>query len=99
MAVIRGVVLSLQVMAQAVGPLLSGVLRDWKCNYTDLLLVFGVLAALAAVTALAARRPLAPPSRGPQAPVRWTRTRRRQRFEETGFWFEDDTVGNAFHRA
>jgi len=55
---IRGVVLSLQVMAQAVGPLLSGVLRDWSGNYTDSLLVFGVLAALAAVTALAARRPL-----------------------------------------
>lgn len=55
---IRGVVLSLQVMAQAVGPLLSGVLRDWSGNYTNSLLVFGVLAALAAVTALAARRPL-----------------------------------------
>jgi MFS family permease len=55
---IRGVVLSLQVMAQAVGPLLSGALRDWSGNYTDSLLVFGVLAALAAVTALAARRPL-----------------------------------------
>jgi MFS transporter, OFA family, oxalate/formate antiporter len=48
----------LQVMAQAVGPLLSGALRDWSGNYTDSLLVFGVLAALAAVTALAARRPL-----------------------------------------
>jgi OFA family oxalate/formate antiporter-like MFS transporter len=55
---IRGVVLSLQVMAQAVGPLLSGALRDWSGNYTDSLLVFGVLAALAAVVALAARRPL-----------------------------------------
>jgi OFA family oxalate/formate antiporter-like MFS transporter len=55
---IRGVVLSVQVMAQAVGPLLSGALRDWSGNYTDSLLVFGILAALAAVTALAARRPL-----------------------------------------
>ncbi len=55
---IRGVVLSLQVMAQAVGPLLSGALRDWSGNYTDSLLVFGVLAGLAAVVALAARRPL-----------------------------------------
>ena len=55
---IRGVVLSVQVMAQAVGPLLSGALRDWSGNYTDSLLVFGVLAALAAVAALAARRPL-----------------------------------------
>jgi cyanate permease len=55
---IRGVALSLQVLAQAVGPLLSGVLRDWTGNYTDSLLVFGVLAALAGVAALAARRPL-----------------------------------------
>jgi MFS family permease len=55
---IRGVVLSVQVMAQAVGPLLSGALRDWSGNYTDSLLVFGILAALAAATALAARRPL-----------------------------------------
>ena len=55
---IRGVVLSMQVLAQAVGPLLSGALRDWSGNYTDSLLVFGVLAALAIVAALAARRPV-----------------------------------------
>jgi MFS transporter, OFA family, oxalate/formate antiporter len=55
---IRGVALTLQVLAQAVGPLLSGALRDWSGNYTDSLLVFGGLAALAAVAALAARRPL-----------------------------------------
>ena len=55
---IRGVVLSMQVLAQAVGPLLSGALRDWSGTYTDLLLVFGVLAALAIVAALAARRPV-----------------------------------------
>jgi cyanate permease len=55
---IRGVALTLQVLAQAAGPLLSGVLRDWSGNYTDSLLVFGILAALAAVAALAARRPL-----------------------------------------
>ena len=54
---IRGVVLSVQVMAQAVGPLLSGALRDWSGNYTDSLLVFGILAALAAAVAIAARRP------------------------------------------
>jgi MFS family permease len=54
---IRGVVLSLQVMAQAIGPLLSGALRDWSGNYTDSLLVFGVLAALAATAVLAAQRP------------------------------------------
>jgi MFS family permease len=55
---IRGVVLSMQVLAQAVGPLLSGALRDWSGTYTDSLLVFGVLAALAIVAALAARRPV-----------------------------------------
>src|SRR5580700_8578670 len=55
---IRGVALTLQVLAQAVGPLLSGALRDWSGNYTDSLLVFGGLAALAVVAALAARRPL-----------------------------------------
>jgi MFS family permease len=54
---IRGVALSLQVLAQAVGPLLSGALRDWSGNYTASLVTFGVLAALAAVAALAARRP------------------------------------------
>ena len=55
---IRGVALTLQVLAQAVGPLLSGALRDRSGNYTASLLVFGTLAALAAVAALAARRPL-----------------------------------------
>jgi len=55
---IRGVALTLQVLAQAAGPLLSGALRDWSGNYTDSLLVFGVLSALAVVAALAARRPL-----------------------------------------
>jgi MFS family permease len=55
---IRGVALSLQVSAQAAGPLLSGILRDWTGNYTDSLMVFGTLAALAAIAALAARRPL-----------------------------------------
>jgi cyanate permease len=54
---IRGVALSLQVLAQAVGPLLSGALRDWTGTYTTSLATFGVLAALAAVAALAARRP------------------------------------------
>jgi MFS transporter, OFA family, oxalate/formate antiporter len=54
---IRGVALSLQVLAQAAGPLLSGALRDWSGNYTMSLLTFGVLAALAALASLAARRP------------------------------------------
>jgi MFS family permease len=54
---IRGVALSLQVLAQAAGPVMSGVLRDRTGNYTDSLLLFGALAALAVVTALAAQRP------------------------------------------
>ena len=54
---IRSVALSLQVLAQAVGPLLSGALRDWSGNYTISLVTFGILAAVAAVVALAARRP------------------------------------------
>jgi MFS transporter, OFA family, oxalate/formate antiporter len=56
---IRGVALSLQVLAQATGPLLSGVLRDGTGNYTVSLLAFGVLASLAAAAALAAQRPRA----------------------------------------
>jgi len=55
---IRGVALSLQVVAQAAGPLLSGALRDWSGNYADSLTVLGALAAMAAAAALAARRPL-----------------------------------------
>ena len=55
---IRGVALSLQVLAQAMGPLLSGALRDWTGNYVDSLMVFAILAALAAMAALAARRPV-----------------------------------------
>jgi OFA family oxalate/formate antiporter-like MFS transporter len=54
---IRGLALSMQILAQAAGPLLSGVLRDWSGDYTFSLSLFGALAALAAVAALAARRP------------------------------------------
>ena len=54
---IRGVVLSVQMLAQAAGPLLSGVLRDWSGDYTLSLTVFGALAGLAAFAALAAQRP------------------------------------------
>ena len=54
---IRGVALSLQVLAQAAGPLMSGVLRDWSGDYTWSLTLFGILAALAAIVALAARQP------------------------------------------
>jgi sugar phosphate permease len=58
---IRGVALSLQVLAQAVGPLLSGVLRDWTGTYTVSLLVLGSFAAAAVVAALAAQRPQVAP--------------------------------------
>ncbi len=54
---IRGIALPLQVLAQAAGPLLSGALRDWSGDYTLSLTVFGGLAALAAITASAARGP------------------------------------------
>ena len=54
---IRGVALSLQVLAQAIGPLLSGVLRDVSGDYRIGLYIFAVLATLAACAAFAARRP------------------------------------------
>ncbi len=54
---IRGVALSLQVLAQAAGPVASGMLRDASGNYTGSLILFGVLGSLAAGVALVARRP------------------------------------------
>ena len=39
---IRGVVLTLQVLAQAAGPLLSGALRDWSGNLRLIAQLFGV---------------------------------------------------------
>ena len=54
---IRGVALSLQVLAQAAGPLASGVLRDTTGNYTASLILLGSLAALAAAIAPLARHP------------------------------------------
>ncbi len=54
---IRGVALSLQVSAQASGPLVSGMLRDWSGNYTDSLILFGILATCAVLAALLAQRP------------------------------------------
>jgi MFS transporter, OFA family, oxalate/formate antiporter len=54
---IRGVVLAMQVTAQAAGPLVSGMLRDATGTYTVALLLFGGLAALAVVAATAAVRP------------------------------------------
>jgi cyanate permease len=54
---IRGLALSLQVLAQAAGPLLSGVLRDATGNYVLSLMCFVVLSGLAMLAGLAARRP------------------------------------------
>ena len=54
---IRGVALSAQVVAQAAGPLISGVLRDGTGNYQLSLTVFAALGGLSIVAALTARRP------------------------------------------
>ncbi len=54
---IRGVALAIQVTAQASGPLLSGVLRDWTGDYAASLGVFATLGGLAAIAALLVRAP------------------------------------------
>ena len=56
-AAIRGIALSVQVIAQATGPLLSGALHDWTGSYHRALQCFAVLSCLSVVSALAARRP------------------------------------------
>jgi cyanate permease len=58
---IRGLALSVQVLAQAAGPLLSGALRDRSGSYDLPLGCFAGLAALAAAAALLTRPPSAPP--------------------------------------
>jgi MFS transporter, OFA family, oxalate/formate antiporter len=58
---IRGLALSAQVLAQAAGPLLSGVLRDWTGSYTRSLECFAALSALSILAAWAARQPRAAP--------------------------------------
>jgi MFS family permease len=54
---IRGVVLSIQTLAQATGPVMSGALRDWSGDYVLSLTLFGGLGVLAAFAALVATRP------------------------------------------
>ena len=54
---IRGIALSVQVLAQAAGPLLSGVLYDFTGTYTVSLYCFTALSVLSVVAALAARQP------------------------------------------
>jgi OFA family oxalate/formate antiporter-like MFS transporter len=56
-AAIRSVALSAQVLAQAAGPLLSGVLHDWTGDYKLSLQCFAVLSGLSILAALMARRP------------------------------------------
>ena len=56
-AAIRSVALSAQVVAQAAGPLLSGVLHDWTGNYMLSLRCFAVLSGFSVLAALMARRP------------------------------------------
>jgi MFS transporter, OFA family, oxalate/formate antiporter len=56
---IRGVALSVQVTAQASGPMISAVLRDWSGDYVLSLQVFAGLSVLAALMVWTAR----PPSR------------------------------------
>lgn len=54
---IRGVALTVQVSAQAAGPIISGALRDWTGDYTLSLQVFVAMALGGAVVALLARAP------------------------------------------
>ena len=54
---IRGIALSAQVMAQAAGPLLSGILRDWSGSYRLSLECFLALALASIAVALLARQP------------------------------------------
>ncbi|MET4698659.1 OFA family oxalate/formate antiporter-like MFS transporter [Constrictibacter sp. MBR-5] len=57
---IRGVALTIQVTAQASGPLLSGALRDWTGDYTLSLEVFAALSLAGTLAILFARPPRAP---------------------------------------
>jgi sugar phosphate permease len=58
---IRGAALTVQVTAQASGPLLSGVLRDLTGDYTASLACFAGLSFLGALVALLAHAPRPPP--------------------------------------
>jgi sugar phosphate permease len=54
---IRGIALSVQVLAQASGPLLSGILRDWSGSYVLSLECFVALSCLSVLAAMLARQP------------------------------------------
>jgi sugar phosphate permease len=57
---IRGTALTMQVLAQASGPLLSGLLRDLTGDYAFSLATFAALSGLGVVLALLARAPRQP---------------------------------------
>lgn len=63
---IRGVSLAIQVSAQAIGPLLSGVLRDWTGSYAASLATFTILAGVAAVVPVLISAPQ--PAKGARDP-------------------------------
>jgi cyanate permease len=69
-AAIRGIALSVQVIAQAAGPLLSGALHDWTGSYHRALQCFAVLSCLSVGSALAARRPRISANSGNMGPKR-----------------------------
>jgi sugar phosphate permease len=54
---IRGVALTVQVAGQALGPVLSGALRDWTGSYSASLATFAVLALAGGAVALLAAAP------------------------------------------
>lgn len=58
---IRGIALTVQVLAQASGPLLSGVLRDAMGGYESALICFAVLSGLSVLAAVFAKPPLNAP--------------------------------------
>jgi MFS family permease len=60
---IRGAALTVQVTAQASGPLLSGLLRDWTGDYVASLACFAALSFTGALVALLARAPAPPGGR------------------------------------
>ena len=65
---IRGIALPAQVLSQAAGPLLSGVLHDLTGDYVLSLQCFAGLAALSVIAAFAARQPA--PHRDSRTPER-----------------------------